>query len=358
MGAIDVHTMNGGDGLNSYAKNSCYQKGVIDAAKEVIDQVVAENLDLGSPSFGSSITFRIADLGCSTGPNTFFAMQNIIQAVELKYQSLPQTPAPEFHVFFNDHIDTDFNILFRSLPYHNPGYFAAGVPGSFYGRLFPKASLHFVHSSYALQWLSKVPKEVLDNNSPAWNKGKILYTGSDEHVTRAFFGQFEKDMDGFLKARAEEMVGGGLMVIQMPGTRNGGLFSQTGAGMIAVLLGACLVEMARMGYTSEEKVDSFNLPQYHPSIEELKMLININNCFSIEKVGVLKLPLKLLPFDVKLTSAQMRAVFEGSIKKHFGDEIIDDLFDLFTKKLADNCFFFDNEVHKDVDLFVVLKRKN
>ena len=35
-------------------------------------------------------------------------------------------------------------------------YFVAGVPGSFYGRLFPRNSLHFAHSSYCLMWLSQV----------------------------------------------------------------------------------------------------------------------------------------------------------------------------------------------------------
>ncbi|XP_059664906.1 loganic acid O-methyltransferase-like [Cornus florida] len=287
MDAIEVqYPMNGGHGPYSYVQNSSYQKGVVDAARDVIFQVVAEKLDLGNPCFDSSNPFRIADLGCSTGPNTFFAMQNVVEAVKLKYQSIPQT-SPEFLVFFNDHTDNDFNVLFRSLPHNtgaSPGYFAAGVPGSL---LFPKNTFHFLHSSYALQWLSKVPKEVLDRDSPAWNKGKIHYTGSDEHVTKAFFGQFQKDMDGFLKARAQEMVGGGLMLIQLPGIRNGGLFSQTGAGMIHFILGSCLVEMAKMGYTTEEKVDTFNVPQYHPLIEDLEMVVDMNKCFTIEKAGVL-----------------------------------------------------------------------
>ncbi|XP_059665203.1 loganic acid O-methyltransferase-like [Cornus florida] len=360
MDAIEVqYPMNGGQGPNSYVQNSSYQKGVVDAARDVIFQVVAEKLDLGNRCFDSSNPFRIADLGCSTGPNTFFAMQNVVEAVKLKYQSLPQT-SPEFHVFFNDHTDNDFNVLFRSLPHNtgaSPGYFAAGVPGSFYGRLFPKNTLHFLHSSYALQWLSKVPKEVLDRDSPAWNKGKIHYTGSDEHVTKAFFGQFQKDMDGFLKARAQEMVGGGLMLIQLPGIRNGGLFSQTGAGMIHFILGSCLVEMAKMGYTSEEKVDTYNVNQYHPSIEDLEMVVDMNKCFTIEKAGVLDHPMKHLPFDPKMTSAQERAIMEGSITKHFGNEIMDPLFDLYTQKLAENSYIFDKEVHKDVDLFIVLKRK-
>lgn len=83
-------------------------------------------------------------------------MQNIIDSVELKFQH--ECPAAiEFQVFFNDHSDNDFNTLFKSLP-QSRSYYAAGVPGSFYSSLFPKSSLHFVHSSYTLHWLSKVPK--------------------------------------------------------------------------------------------------------------------------------------------------------------------------------------------------------
>lgn len=131
------------------------QRGVIDAAKLVILEAVTEKLDLTNPIFDSSCnSFRIADFGCSTGPNTFLAVQNIVEAVEQKYQK-SALEAPEFQVFFNDHVDNDFNILFRTLPPARK-YFAAGVPGSFYSRVFPKASLHFVHCSYALHWLSKV----------------------------------------------------------------------------------------------------------------------------------------------------------------------------------------------------------
>ncbi|MBA0779036.1 hypothetical protein Gotri_003319, partial [Gossypium trilobum] len=38
--------------------------------------------------------------------------------------------------------------------------FIAGVASSFYQRLFPSNSIHFVHSSYCLHWLSKVDKYI------------------------------------------------------------------------------------------------------------------------------------------------------------------------------------------------------
>nr|POE67091.1 isoform 2 of probable s-adenosylmethionine-dependent methyltransferase at5g38100 [Quercus suber] len=112
-------------------------------------------------------------------------MQNIIDAVQQKYQSLGfASHMPEFQVFFNDHASNDFNTLFASLPPERPS-FATGVPGSFHGRLFPDFSLDFVHSSFGLQWLSKVPEELLNKNSAAWNKGRVHYASAPDEVAQA-----------------------------------------------------------------------------------------------------------------------------------------------------------------------------
>ncbi|XP_020547784.1 probable S-adenosylmethionine-dependent methyltransferase At5g38100 [Sesamum indicum] len=82
---------------------------------------------------------------------------------------------PKFFVVFNDVITNDFNTLFSSLPPHR-NYNAVGVPGDFHARLLPESSFLFAYSSWALQWLTQVPKVVGESGSPAWNKGEILYT--------------------------------------------------------------------------------------------------------------------------------------------------------------------------------------
>ncbi|KAM7503061.1 hypothetical protein LguiB_001965 [Lonicera macranthoides] len=355
---LEAHPMNGGDGINSYSQNSCYEKGIIEAAKVVIIEAVTEKLGLNNPSFDSSCnSFRIADFGCSTGPNTFLAVQNIVEAVEQKYEKSARK-TPEFQVFFNDHVNNDFNILFRTLPPARK-YFAAGVPGSFYSRMFPKASLHFVHSSYALHWLSKVPKEIKVEGSPAWNKGRIHYTGVEKDVLKAYFGQFQKDFDIFLKARAQELVAGGLMVIQLIGQPTGeALCSRNGPVFLHVVLGESLMDMVKMGVISEDKVDSFNLPQYYPSMEQLEMLIETDNSFTVERIGTLNHPMRNMPFDAKMTSTEIRAILEGMLKEHFGGEIMDELFELYTKKLVDSYLVFEKEIRTDFDFCLVLKRKN
>lgn len=108
----------------------------------------------------------IAELGCSSGPNALSVVSEVIQTVEKLCQE-QKRPSFEYQVFLNDLSSNDFNSLFRSfdnfkqklnqeMVSRGSPCFLVGVPGSFYGRLFPPKSLHFVHSSYSLQWLSQV----------------------------------------------------------------------------------------------------------------------------------------------------------------------------------------------------------
>ena len=122
------------------------QRAGANAVKAMIDDVIAEKLDVEKIFSSSKRTFRIADLGCSVGPNTFVAMQNITDAVQLKYQSQGfASQMPEFQVFFNDHASNDFNTLFASLPPERP-YFATAVPGlSMVGYYLISLSILYIH---------------------------------------------------------------------------------------------------------------------------------------------------------------------------------------------------------------------
>lgn len=204
---------------------------------------IAQTLDIHN-FISSTSTLRIADLGCATGPNTFFVVQNIIDAVVLKLESAGQSASllPEFQVFFNDKASNDFNQLFSTLP-SEMKYFASGVPGSFHGRLFPSASLHLVHSSFALHFLSRLPEGVADKSSPAWNKGKISYSNSTPEVVKAYEDQYAKDLESFLKAREEEIVHGGLMIFLIPFRDSETPHSQAPVNKTSEILGSCLIEM-------------------------------------------------------------------------------------------------------------------
>ncbi|ONI09282.1 hypothetical protein PRUPE_5G228800, partial [Prunus persica] len=292
------------------------------------------------------------------GPHTFLSVENILEAVEFKYQGQGfNSQILEFQVFFNDHTSNDFNMLFKSLP-QSRQYYAAGVPGSFCGRIFANASIHLVHSSYALHWLSRVPKEIVDIDSPAWNNGRIDYSNSTEEVVRAYEAQYAEDMECFLHARAQEIVHGGLMVLIIPGRPNGTPHSLTVSNAVHQLLGSCLMDLARKGVVREEKVDSFNIPIYNTSPQELEAAVEKNGCFSTEKME--NLPrISALDIDnvtrrAQLIAYHIRATTEGLIKQQFGDEILDELFGLYSKKLEQQPSIFESG--KAINFLLVLKR--
>ncbi|KAF3795174.1 putative S-adenosylmethionine-dependent methyltransferase [Nymphaea thermarum] len=149
---IGIPLMMGGCGESSYFRNSTYQERS------------PSKFDI-SPK--DSNVIRIADLGCSVGPNTFYVVQSIIDAMCSTPSISQLAPAvPEFQVFFNDQMGNDFNMLFNSLPLLDCRYFVAGVPGSFYERIFPGASIHFFNSALALHWLSKAPVGAIPLEAP------------------------------------------------------------------------------------------------------------------------------------------------------------------------------------------------
>ncbi|XP_023638618.1 probable S-adenosylmethionine-dependent methyltransferase At5g38780 isoform X2 [Capsella rubella] len=237
------YPMSSGDDQHSYIHNSSYQKSGIDGIEEKTRRCILENFDLLSLNCNLS-TIRIADFGCSTGPNTFHVVQNIIEAVkENRENSLVPL---EFQVFFNDQPNNDFNTLFRTQPPSSKGeYFSVGVPGSFYGRVLPRNSIHIGHTSYTTHWLSEIPENVCDKNSLAWNKYYIHCNNLLEDVTKAYKVQFTKDMKSFLEARANEIVPQGLMIVLGQCFPDGVLHFETWQGVVVDRIGDCLMDMAK-----------------------------------------------------------------------------------------------------------------
>ncbi|KAI9075275.1 hypothetical protein K1719_042776 [Acacia pycnantha] len=107
----------------------------------------------------------IADLGCSSGPNTLFVISDLIETVEKLCRELSHD-SPEYVIFLNDIPGNNFNNIFKSLECFKQNLstqvvggigqsFITGLRASFYGRILPTSSLQFVHSSYSLLFLSQ-----------------------------------------------------------------------------------------------------------------------------------------------------------------------------------------------------------
>lgn len=112
------------------------------------------------------------------------------------------------------------------------------------------------------------------------------------------------------------------------------------------------------GIIRESDVDLFNLPVYAASPLEMTELVDANGCFDIELIEVTAPRSKVqAPVDVQSLTLHMRAGMEGIISKHFGAEIIDQLFDRFLKKVEESAEQLKRSVRQRNQLLVILKRK-
>ncbi|OAY60783.1 S-adenosyl-L-methionine:benzoic acid/salicylic acid carboxyl methyltransferase 2 [Manihot esculenta] len=348
MEVVKVLRMNEGLGETSYAQNSLLQRKVISMTRPITEEAMT---NLYCSTFPKTLV--IADLGCSSGPNTLFAVSELIKVVDKLCVKLGHQ-SPEYQVMLNDLPGNDFNTIFRSLPEFEeqmkkrlkagkgPFYFT-GVPGSFYNRLFLSNSLHFVHSSYSLHWLSQVPEGLEDN------KGNI-YIGSSSplSVLKAYYRQFQRDFSLFLNCRADELVAGGRMVLTFLGRRSPDPSSKECCHYIWELLAMVLNNMVLEGIIEEEKLDSFNIPNYTPSPFEVRSEIEKVGSFSIDRLEVSEVNWDVYHNECNLSDAYedggynvamcIRAVAEPLLVGHFGfsESIVEDIFYRFKKVVTDH----------------------
>ncbi|KAG5008236.1 hypothetical protein JHK85_026778 [Glycine max] len=189
---------------------------------------------------------KVANLGCSVGPNALLVISNIIDIVNTACTSLNREP-PKFQFYLNDLFGNGFNTIFESLPnfytrlVEDKGHkfgpcFVNATPGSFYGRLFPSNSINLFHSSNSLHWLS------------------------------------------------QELVPGGAMVLVVLGNH------ETPRRIGCELVSLKLNDMFLEGLIEEEKLDSFNIPVYEPTVEEIRHVIEEEGSFFVQRFEILTLP--------------------------------------------------------------------
>ncbi|MBA0700754.1 hypothetical protein Goari_022260, partial [Gossypium aridum] len=346
MEVVQVLHMNKGNGDTSYAKNSTVQRKIISFGKTIIEEALLElssNYDIDS--------MGIADLGCSTGPNTLSVISQIMDIVRAASGHLRRR-VPEFRLFFNDLYSNDFNSLFMLLPAFykmlkeekgiglaSSQCFISGVPGSFYGRLFPSNSLHFVYSFSSLHWLSQVPVGLESYAVKHLNKGKVYISkSSPQSVVTAYSSQFQADFSQFIKSRSQELVPGGRMVLSFLGRKSIDPTTEDGCYQWE-LLAEALMSLVKEGLIEEDKVASFNAPYYAPCAEELKVEILKEGSFIIDRLEAFEVDWdggavadthneqgKMMVGE--RVAKTIRAVVESMLESHFrlGQDTMDVLF--------------------------------
>ncbi|MBA0749755.1 hypothetical protein Gogos_003649 [Gossypium gossypioides] len=366
MAEAKVLRMNAADHEISYANNSVVQKAVISEVRSMVEESITDMFSKTVPT-----CMKVADLGCSSGPNTFMTIWHIIDTIHGICQQ-EDMKLPEFEVLLNDLPENDFNYVFKSVPSFierlkkeigdmvQERCFIRGVAGSFYHRLFPAKSLHFVYSSYALHWLSKVPVGVENN------KGNICMAGSSPpNVVEAYAQQFQKDFINFLSLRSKEILPQGRMVLTFTARKNPNPSNEDyGLELVA----ESLLELVAEGVVKEADMDSFNIPLYAPCKEEVAEIVEREGSFGIKELQVFVVDTdprnrddkKDLDFNIytqmgKNYANTMRAVLESILCSHFGDAILDELFKRFATNAADPLR--NSMLQKKVNIVVSLAKK-
>ncbi|CAJ2675624.1 unnamed protein product [Trifolium pratense] len=365
---VEVLRMNKGAGETSYAMNSSVQRKLISLTKQAVEKAIKEIL---CSQRGPIMKMGIADLGCSSGPNTLMVISEIVQTIYATSNTLNRLAPKELMLYLNDLFTNDFNNIFTSLPsFHKKirqekennhsknnnirdfgsTCFVSAVPGTFYGRLFPTKSINFFHSSSSLHWLSRVPSGLKDESVRRSNKGKLYISKTTPNsVIEAYSQQFQNDFSCFLESRSLELVDGGRMVLSFMGRESMDPAAPYGCYHWE-LLAQALMTMVPEGLVEEEKVDSFNAPYYACCYEELKMVIEKEGSFSVDSLETYE-----IDWDEGIESEKgegfarlMRAAYESLLEYHFGSRIMDDLFGRYARlldhhfsKTRAKCFTFN-----------------
>ncbi|XP_058218807.1 indole-3-acetate O-methyltransferase 1 [Rhododendron vialii] len=339
-------SMKGGKGEASYANNCQAQAQHARSMLHLLEETL-DGVQLDSPP--PAVPFVVADLGCSSGTNTIFIVEVIINHMIKRYEAMGFDP-PEFSAFFSDLPSNDFNTLFQLLPPlakdggsmeeclasdgHRRSYFAAAVPGSFYGRLFPVGSVDVFYSAFSLHWCSQVPDAVLDKRSTAYNKGKIFIHGANESTANAYRVQFQSDLARFLRSRSLEMKSGGSMFLVCLGRNSVDPTDQGGAGLLfGTHFQDAWDDLVQEGLITSEKRDDFNIPVYAPSLQDFKEVVEADGSFAINKLELFRGGSPLVvscPDDAaevgRALANSCRAVSGVLVDAHIGDRLSEELF--------------------------------
>lgn len=177
------------------------------------------------------------------------------------------------------------------------------------------------------------------------NEGNMyIWETTPPAVVKLYQKQFRKDFSQFLKLRYNELVSDGQMVLTFLGRKNKDVLRGEVSYMWG-LLAQALHSLVQQGHVEEEKLNSFNLPFYSPSVDEVKVVIRQSELFFINHIDLFESnwdPHDDLDGDLVLDSIQsgvnvaksIRAVAEPLIAHHFGKYILDDLFEIYARIVA------------------------
>jgi hypothetical protein len=201
----------------------------------------------------------IADYGCSQGKNSLAQLRIAIR--NLRKRIGPSRPIVVSHI---DQPSNDFNTLFdvvNSDPdryvLHEANVFPCAIGRSFYEQVLPAASVNLGWSSYAAQWLRRIPSSIPRHFWPPRSIGA---------ARRRFAREAAEDWAAFLSVRALEMTPGARLVLVLPALADD---ASSGLGELMDHANAVLSEMVEESAISPREREQMVLGSYLRQTSEL-----------------------------------------------------------------------------------------
>ena len=288
-----MSTTTGMDGGGFYNAHSDEQRVALDAFLPWLEDAI---MDLPVDSTGNR-PMGLLDLGSSEGGNAIHAMIRLIERLRRR------TEAPLW-VFFDDLPSNDFNQLFVNLFQSGslilPGadIYPAVIGGTAFGRVVPPRSLHVATTFNTIAFLETMPKSkithyILPMKPCAPREGVSVGEAEQE----PFRLEAARDLRRFYRARAEELVRGGKMLVQVFGRDE---VRSTSDGIYDVLSDA-LLDAVEDNLLPGGIYEDLIFPVYFRNLSELLAPVeradDIAEAFRIEKAEVREVP---APFNLAL----------------------------------------------------------
>ncbi|OIN79486.1 SAM-dependent methyltransferase [Mycobacterium malmoense] len=203
----------------------------------------------------------VADYGAANGHNS---LKPLAAAIAVLRRRTRHDHA--ILVAHTDVPDNDFTALFRTLADDPDSYlhsdttsFASAIGRSFYGQILPSKTVNLGWSSWATQWLSRIPCEIHDH---------VHVAHSDDDAARAAYArQAAADWHDFVAFRGRELAPEGRLVILTLAVDGDG---KSGFEALLDAIVAALTDRARDGLLSQDELRRMAVPIFGRGEKDLR----------------------------------------------------------------------------------------
>ncbi len=240
----------------TYTQSSRLQAAGLTEALALL-QRVAEQVPLPAPPQ----PIVVADYGAANGHNSLRPMSEAISVLRRRTRH-----DHAILVAHTDIADNDFSALFHTLGEDPDSYllkdhasFASAIGRSFYGQILPSKTVNLGWSSWATQWLSRIPCEFDDHVHVEYS--------ADAAARSAYADQAALDWHNFVAFRGRELAPGGRLVVLTLGVDDDG---SVGFATLLDAIAAALDDQASDGLLRPEELRRMAIPTVGRSEADLR----------------------------------------------------------------------------------------